>query len=118
MYGGHIVNDWDRRLCNAYLVGLMNESLFDELELFPFIEGKNLSFKVPIACPFDRYLEHIETQLGSETPLSYGLHPNTEIGFRTTQCNDLFSNLLELTPKDSAADHGADVKSPVEIAAE
>jgi hypothetical protein len=24
----------------------MNEFLFDELELFPFIEGKNLSFKV------------------------------------------------------------------------
>jgi dynein heavy chain len=64
----------------------MNEGLFDELELFPFIEGKNLSFKVPIACPYERYLEHIESSLGAETPLAYGLHPNTEIGFRTTLC--------------------------------
>lgn len=56
--------------------------------------------------------------MGSETPLSYGLHPNTEIGFRTTQCNDLFSNLLELTPKESGSGDGGDVKSAVEIAAE
>ena len=35
------------------------------------IEGKNLSFKVPITCPYERYLEHIETSLGSETPLAY-----------------------------------------------
>jgi len=118
MYGGHIVDDWDRRLCNAYLCQTMNEALFDELELFPFIEGKNLSFKVPIACPFDRYLEHIETSLGAETPLAYGLHPNTEIGFRTNQCNQLFNNLLELTPKDDAAETGADIKSPIEIAAD
>lgn len=25
MYGGHIVDDWDRRLCNAYLQHTMNE---------------------------------------------------------------------------------------------
>jgi dynein heavy chain len=47
MYGGHIVDDWDRRLCNNYLFNIMHEGLFDELELFPFIEGKGISFKVP-----------------------------------------------------------------------
>jgi len=96
----------------------MNEGLFDELELFPFIEGKNLTFKVPIACPYDRYQEHIEQSLGAETPLAYGLHPNTEIGFRTTQCNQLFSSLLELTPKDAAAEAGGEIKTPIEIAAD
>lgn len=118
MYGGHIVDDWDRRLCNAYLQQIMNEGLFDELELFPFIDGKNLSFKVPIACPYDRYLEHIETALGAETPLSYGLHPNTEIGFRTALCQQLFNSLLDLTPKDDADSGAGDVKSNVDIAAE
>ena len=47
MYGGHIVDDWDRRLCNAYLDNCMHDGLFDELELFPYIEGKGISFKVP-----------------------------------------------------------------------
>lgn len=61
MYGGHIVDDWDRRLCNSYLVNIMSDSLLDELELFPYIEGKPFSFKVPGQSPYEKYLEHIET---------------------------------------------------------
>ncbi len=37
-----------------------------------------------------------------ETPLAYGLHPNAEIGFRTTQCDYLFSILVELQPKETS----------------
>ena len=40
MYGGHIVDDWDRRLCNNYLFNIMNDQLFDELELFPYLDAK------------------------------------------------------------------------------
>jgi dynein heavy chain len=65
--------------------------LFDELELFPYIQGKNLSFTVPPPNSYEKYLEHIETKILIETPLAYCLHSNTEIGFRTTQCNTMFS---------------------------
>jgi len=84
MYGGHIVDDWDRRLCNNYLFNIMHEGLFDELELFPYLDGKNMSFKVPGQNPYEKYLEHIEVSLTQETPIAYGLHPNAEIGFKTT----------------------------------
>jgi dynein heavy chain len=47
MYGGHIVNDWDRILCSAYLDDIMKDELLEEKELFPFIEGKNMSFRCP-----------------------------------------------------------------------
>jgi len=47
MYGGHIVDDWDRIYCAATLDQLMNNELLDEAELFPFIEGRNISFKCP-----------------------------------------------------------------------
>jgi dynein heavy chain, axonemal len=103
MYGGHIVDDWDRRLARAYLDHCMTENLFDELELFPYIEGKNYSFKTPPANSYDKYIEHIETSLTVETPLAYGLHPNAEIGFRTTQCNTLFATLIEIQPPDASA---------------
>lgn len=106
MYGGHIVNDWDRLLCATYLEGLLNEQLLDEAELFPFAEGR-ASFKCPVAATHDKYVEHIETELPAETPLAFGMHPNTEIDFRTTQCNELFANLVELQPKSSGGGDGA-----------
>ena len=60
MYGGHIVDDWDRRLARGYLENSMCAEIFEEIELFPYIEGKNVSFKVPLPTTFDKYLEHIE----------------------------------------------------------
>lgn len=76
MYGGHIVDDWDRTLAKAYLENTMNQGIFEEAELFPYCEGKNVSFKVPLPTNYEKYLEHIES-LGGETPLAYGLHPNS-----------------------------------------
>jgi dynein heavy chain len=93
MYGGHIVDNWDRILCAAYLDSIMNDQLLDEAELFPFIEGKPISFKCPTAMPYEKYIEYIETECPPETPLAYGMHPNAEIDFRTMQCTELFRTL-------------------------
>ena len=38
----------------------MNEGIFDELELFPYIEGKPYSFKVPPPNSYEKYTEHID----------------------------------------------------------
>lgn len=35
MYGGHIVEDWDRRLAAAYLLKYFNENLLEGMEMFP-----------------------------------------------------------------------------------
>lgn len=35
MYGGHIVEDWDRRLANAYLFKYFNEQLLEGMDMFP-----------------------------------------------------------------------------------
>ncbi len=35
MYGGHIVEDWDRRLCSAYLAKYFQEPLLEGFEMFP-----------------------------------------------------------------------------------
>jgi dynein heavy chain len=47
MYGGHIVNNWDRVMCAAMLNSLMTDGLLEDIELFPFIEGKPVTFKSP-----------------------------------------------------------------------
>merc|ERR1711991_510785 len=53
MYGGHIVNDFDRLTCKVYLDFFMKDELLDETEMYP------------------------------DTPVAFGLHPNAEIDFRT-----------------------------------
>ena len=107
MYGGHIVDDWDRRFCLAYLDNLMNDTLLDEAEMFPFIDGKNISFKCPTPMNQEGYLKHIEAELPPETPLGYGMHPNAEIDFRTTQCINLFNILVDMQPKGAGSGGGA-----------
>jgi dynein heavy chain len=103
MYGGHIIDDWDRILCAAYLDNLMRDDLLDEAELFPFVEGKPVSFKCPQPLTHEKYVEYIDTECPPETPLAFGMHPNAEIDFRTNQCVDLFRQLQEITPKDAGA---------------
>ena len=97
MYGGHIVDNFDRRFCAAFLEILMQDTLLDEAELFPFIEGKGINFKCPAPlASFEKYIEYIETEAPGETPLAFGMHPNAEIDFRTNQCVNLFRMLVEL----------------------
>jgi len=102
MYGGHIVDDIDRIFCKGFLISLMNDTLLDEANMFPFTDNKAV-FKCPAPTTYEKYIEYIEQELPPETPLAFGMHPNAEIDFRTTQCENLFMMLVELQPKDSAA---------------
>lgn len=104
MYGGHIVNDYDRVMCLEYLNYIMGDGLLDEMEMFPFSEGERFSFKCPTPTTHQRYLEYIEDELGEETPIAYGLHPNAQIDFRTLQSRQFFVSLGMLSPAESNAD--------------
>eukprot|EP00929_Paragymnodinium_shiwhaense_P077081 TRINITY_DN3967_c0_g2_i2.p1 TRINITY_DN3967_c0_g2~~TRINITY_DN3967_c0_g2_i2.p1 ORF type:complete len:4576 (+),score=1729.31 TRINITY_DN3967_c0_g2_i2:93-13820(+) len=95
MYGGHIVDDWDRRTCEKYLLYFMRDELLDEIEMVPYADGK-LSWVSPQAGPHEKYLEHIET-MPPESPLFFGMHPNAEINFRTVACDKTCGMLLSLT---------------------
>ncbi len=100
LYGGHIVNDMDRRLCMAYLEFFLRDSLLDEMELLPFVvTTSRMSFRAP-ACTsaFTTYLEDVDASLAlaSESPLVFGLHPNAELGYRTDQTYALLSAVHRL----------------------
>ena len=62
----------------------MQDNILDETELVPYSD--KLTCKSPNPGEHQRYVEHID-QMPGETPLFYGMHPNAEIGFRTTQSN-------------------------------
>uniref|UniRef100_A0A8C0DXP1 Dynein axonemal heavy chain 9 n=1 Tax=Balaenoptera musculus TaxID=9771 RepID=A0A8C0DXP1_BALMU len=101
MYGGHITDEWDRRLCRTYLEEFIKpEMLEGELSLAP-------GFPLPGNMDYSAYHQYIDAELPPESPHLYGLHPNAEIGFLTQTSEKLFRTVLELQPRDSQAGDGA-----------
>ncbi|NWI39538.1 DYH9 protein, partial [Picathartes gymnocephalus] len=96
MYGGHITDDWDRRLCKTYLEEFIKpEVLEGELCLAP-------GFPLPGNMDYNGYHQYIDDALPAESPHLYGLHPNAEIGFLTQRSERLLRTVLELQPRDSS----------------
>ncbi|KAE8291050.1 Dynein heavy chain 11, axonemal Axonemal beta dynein heavy chain 11 Ciliary dynein heavy chain 11 [Larimichthys crocea] len=101
MYGGHITDDWDRRLCRTYLEEYMQPNQFDrKLALAP-------GFVVPSNLDYQGYHDFIDEMLPHESPVHYGLHPNAEIEFLTVTSDNLFHTLLELQSPDAVMGEGA-----------
>ncbi|XP_058534261.1 dynein axonemal heavy chain 11 [Ochotona princeps] len=95
MYGGHITDDWDRRLCRVYLEEFMNPALTEgELMLAP-------GFAAPPYLDYAGYHQYVEDTLPPESPALYGLHPNAEIELLTTTSSALFRTLLEMQPRNA-----------------
>ena len=107
MYGGHITDGKDRRLCASYLLSYVREELLDNLEFFP-------KFPVPPSSySHKQYCEYIEERLAVETPAAYGLHPNSEIGFMTRQAEALFVSVAELQPRAASGGGGMSLQERV-----
>ncbi|XP_038934021.1 dynein axonemal heavy chain 11 isoform X4 [Rattus norvegicus] len=97
IYGGHITDAWDRKLCRVYLEEFMNPSLIeDELMLAP-------GFAAPPYSDYSGYHQYIEDMLPPESPALYGLHPNAEIELLTVTSNMLFRTLLEMQPRNAVS---------------
>ncbi|NXT26749.1 DYH17 protein, partial [Syrrhaptes paradoxus] len=105
MYGGHITDDWDRRLCRTYLSEYVRaEMLEGDVSLAP-------GFRIPPSLDYKGYHEYIDENLPPESPYLYGLHPNAEIGFLTVTSDRLFRTVLEMQPKEADAGGGSGVKA-------
>ncbi|NWV92100.1 DYH17 protein, partial [Machaerirhynchus nigripectus] len=101
MYGGHITDDWDRRLCRTYLSEYVQPEMLDgEVSLAP-------GFMIPPRMDYEAYHQYIDDNLPGESPHLYGLHPNAEMGFLTVTSERLFRTVLELQPKESDAAGGS-----------
>ncbi|XP_039284796.1 dynein beta chain, ciliary [Nilaparvata lugens] len=103
MYGGHITDDWDRRLCRTYLQEYMCPELVDgDLHYAP-------GFPAPPNSDYVGYHSYIDDVLPPESPVLYGLHPNAEIGVLTMLSEKLFRTIFELQPRDSGSGGGGGV---------
>ncbi|CAL1157217.1 unnamed protein product [Cladocopium goreaui] len=98
MYGGHITDQWDRRVCNTYLLTLVLPELLSNMNLAP-------GFKSPDASKLEytAYQKFIEERFPPEMPQLFGLHPNAEIGFLTSQGINIFKTVQMVSGADTAA---------------
>uniref|UniRef100_A0A7S2K0C4 Dynein heavy chain n=1 Tax=Zooxanthella nutricula TaxID=1333877 RepID=A0A7S2K0C4_9DINO len=99
MYGGHITDQWDRRVCNTYLATLILPDLLNNMNMAP-------GLKSPDAAKMDYalYQKHIEDRFPPEAPQLFGLHPNAEIGFLTNQGIAIFGTIQNVSGSDSNSD--------------
>lgn len=92
MYGGHITDDWDRRTNNTYLRTLMKPELLSGMYLAPLYRSPD-----PNKFNYESYVTYVEEKLPVESPQMFGLHPNAEIGYLTTQGENLFETILDVS---------------------
>ncbi|KAM6142342.1 LOW QUALITY PROTEIN: dynein axonemal heavy chain 11 [Phoenicopterus ruber ruber] len=100
MYGGHITDAWDRRLCCIYLQEFISP---------PLLEGQLTlarGFLAPPNLDYAGYHKYIDEMLPSESPALYGLHPNAEVGYLTATSDNLFKT-LEMQPMNSSVREGS-----------
>jgi len=104
MYGGHITDAWDRRVCTAYLEEVMKPELFTGMPLAPaFIAPKTDE-------DYEYYRTYIEESFPHESPTLFGLHNNAEIGFLLTSADALFKTIIDISGgADAGAGSGEDL---------
>ena len=104
MYGGHVVEDWDRRTVEKYLDNYFKEELLEGIDFFPKFPSP------PSSLNHKQTMEYIAETFPTESPLAFGLHPNAEIGFKLREAESLCSSILSLQPRDGGGEEGSSVE--------
>lgn len=118
MYGGRVIDDFDRRIVNTYMDEYMGDFLFDPFQPFHFHHDEMVDYVIPpeaqtreefIGEVCDHTLWSMLNNCVSiaaidELPLTnspdvFGLHPNAEIGYYTQAVRDIWGHLIELQPQ-------------------
>ena len=109
MYGGHVVEDWDRRLTMAYLRKYFVEAALEPMEMFPgFTSPPNNLNKVQV-------MDFVEETMPADTPLSLGLHPNAEIGYKLRETETYGKSFQLLQPREAGGGGGVSVEEKTKM---
>lgn len=100
MYGGRVIDDYDRRIVNVYMDEYMGDFLFDAFQPFDFYHDENIAYKIPIeATTREEFVAAIDCLPLTNNPEIFGLHSNAEIGYYTQAVKMMWHNLIHLQPQ-------------------
>uniref|UniRef100_A0A3B3HQK6 Dynein heavy chain region D6 P-loop domain-containing protein n=1 Tax=Oryzias latipes TaxID=8090 RepID=A0A3B3HQK6_ORYLA len=99
IYGGHVTDQWDRRLLTTYM-----DDFFCERSVCA-VPPLSLS-PLPLPSPShtrSSYSLHIQALPSTEHPELFGQHPNADIASQIAETKMLFDNLLSMQPQFSSS---------------
>ncbi|KAF7265371.1 hypothetical protein GWI33_021219 [Rhynchophorus ferrugineus] len=106
MYGGRVIDDYDRRIVKTYMDEYMGDFLFDTFQPFHFYHDNIVDYVIPEDGAKDDYIAFIDELPLTNSPDVFGLHPNAEIGYYTQATKEMWNLLIELQPQVSSSDKG------------
>jgi len=106
MYGGRVTDNLDRRVLTTYIDEYMGDFLFDTFQKFHFCVTSQHDYCLPQDGPLKNYTDSVESLPLVNSPDLLGLHLNSEIGFLTNNAKEMWTNLIALQPRASAAGEG------------
>uniref|UniRef100_A0A1I8PAD1 Dynein-1, subspecies f n=1 Tax=Stomoxys calcitrans TaxID=35570 RepID=A0A1I8PAD1_STOCA len=108
MYGGRVIDDFDRRITRCYMDEYMGDFLFDTSQPFHFYKDEATIYCLPDEDVVDKkdFMAHIDQLPLVNKPDVFGLHPNAEIGYYTQATRNIWNSLIELQPQTGEASGG------------
>ncbi|PVD19154.1 hypothetical protein C0Q70_21718 [Pomacea canaliculata] len=98
-YGGHVTDDWDRRLLMTYINDLFTDSVLAQ----PFYKVSSLpTYYIPRDGPLASYKEYVSMLPAVDHPEAFGQHPNADIQSQIQETRMMFDTLLSLQPQISS----------------
>ncbi|KAM8972622.1 dynein axonemal heavy chain 2 [Pelodytes ibericus] len=102
-YGGHVTDDWDRRLLGTYITDYFCEQALAA----PFFRLSSLdAYYIPRDGPLASYKEFITMLPNVDHPEAFGQHANADIASQITEARTLFDTLLSLQPQITSSSQG------------
>ncbi|XP_053669700.1 dynein axonemal heavy chain 10 [Anopheles nili] len=102
MYGGRVIDDFDRRVVKTYMDEYMGDFLFDTFQPFTFYGDETYTYAPIVAPNRDEFIVAIDKLPLNNTPEVFGLHSNAEIGYYSTAVRETWTHLIDLQPQTGA----------------
>ncbi|XP_011639724.2 dynein heavy chain 10, axonemal [Pogonomyrmex barbatus] len=99
MYGGRVIDSYDRRVSHTYMDEYFGDFLFDEFQPFHFYKDETVDYVIPPEGDRNDYLRFIQELPLVNSPEVFGLHPNAEIGYFTKAVKGMWRHLIEIQPQ-------------------
>ncbi|KAK9890592.1 hypothetical protein WA026_011959 [Henosepilachna vigintioctopunctata] len=99
-YGGHVTDDWDRRLLTTYI----NQFFCEDAINVPYYRLSSLpTYYIPREGSLHSYQDYITLLPHIDRPEAFGQHPNADITSQIIDSRNLFETLMSLQIQSSSS---------------